>query len=241
MDNPEERQPEAEGQAEAPGTVFVSERLEEERPAEAATGGEEPRPSGFQRLLHALFSPETRLGRFMRPLLRTLALFVGAFALGLLAAYLLLYRPAGQELQAARAELAAAQQQLSGSQATLATSESSVAAMNSQVKRLEENVHNAQTRVHLLLLAKEVKSAQLSLAAKDGAAAQKSLESAGQELNAVLPALQELDASRAEGVKLRLDLATSELARDPQTAQKDLEILNADLAQLDETLAGRFD
>ena len=41
-----------------------------------------------QRVLYALFSPETRTGRIMRPVLRWLAAVTGLFALGLVVGYL---------------------------------------------------------------------------------------------------------------------------------------------------------
>ncbi len=53
--------------------------------------------------------------------------------------------------------------------------------------------------------------------------------------------MQSLNSNVAEGLKLRLDLAASELIRDPKTAQSDLDILNTNLTLLDELLAKQFD
>ncbi len=201
---------------------------------------EQPRRSWFQRVLYALFSPETRAGRFMRPFLRVLALVVGVFALGVLSAYLLIYMPANAQLKDAQSQLATVQQQLAGSQSSLATARASTGQLNTQVATLSAQTDAGKTRVHLLLLTTAVKKAQLALINKDGPTAQKSLDTAKQELAKIQPALQKLNPSVAEGLALRLDLASSELVRDPKTAQSDLDILNTNLTLLDEMLAKQF-
>ena len=86
---------------------------EKETPPPATPSAEPQKPvkkPWLGRLLYAMFSPNTRLGRFMRPVLRWTAAIVGLFGLGMLATYLLLYTPAAQQLAAARAALQSAQQ-----------------------------------------------------------------------------------------------------------------------------------
>ncbi len=199
------------------------------------------RRSWFQRLMYGLFSPETRAGRFMRPFLRGVALFVGAFALGMLLTYVLILQPVSADLQTSQSQLAATKQQLQEAQSSLTSTKTENSSLNSQVTSLNQQVGSGKTRVHLLLLTTDVKNAQLALLNKDGPNAQKALEAAKQELTKIQPALEKLNPSVAEGIKLRLDLATSELIRDPKTAQSDLDILNTNLVLLDDLLAKQFD
>ncbi len=266
MESPEEKnmdakQPDDEVQdtpEESTGNVFISDELDEgsegqegsaDQPEEeperltgevavvpAATRPEQPRRSWFSRL----FSPDTRAGRFLRPFLRGVALFVGAFALGMLVTYLVIFQPIQAQLQSTQAALATTQQQLDTSQTALAAAQTDVEQLNTQTTSLQQSVDTAKTRVHLLLLTKNVKDAQLALLNKNGAAAQKALDAAKQELTTIQPALQKVNANVAEGIKLRLDLASSELTRDPKTAQSDLDILNTNLTLLDELLAKQF-
>ncbi|MEJ5203364.1 MAG: hypothetical protein WHV66_14145, partial [Anaerolineales bacterium] len=69
--------------------VVKSESVVETPPESVSEMSAAPRKGA----LYVLFSPETRMGRFLRPLVRWLAIIVGLFALGFLTAYLLLYRP----------------------------------------------------------------------------------------------------------------------------------------------------
>ncbi len=256
METPEDKNKDVENPQETPeqepGNDFDSEQLDEnqaeETPPESAgkvmvmpAARQQPRRSWFQRILYALFSPETRAGRFFRPFLRAVALFVGAFALGMLITYLVIFQPVTTQLSATQAQLATAQSQLATNQTALTTAKTNVDQLSTQVATVNQQADSAQTRVHLLLLTTDVKNAQLALLNKDGPGAQKALDSAKQELSKIQPALQKLNASVAEGIQLRLNLASTELVSDPKTAQSDLDILNTNLMLLDQLLAKQFD
>ena len=72
----------------------VEETPQQETPAAVTPpepAAEPPKPAKkpwLYRVLYATLSPQTRLGRFMRPVLRWTATIVGLFALGMLATYL---------------------------------------------------------------------------------------------------------------------------------------------------------
>jgi hypothetical protein len=191
-----------------------------------------PRKPWLYRVLYALLSPETRLGRFMRPVMRWTAAIVGLFALGMLAAYLLLYTPASQQLAAARAELQSAQQQAGKTNSTLAAAQKNLADLQTQFDQSQAALKKAGMRVSLLQVANQIATARLALDNRDGAAAQKALADARTILNQVLPDVRSTDASAATQLDSRLTLVVSEL-NDPATAQADLAILANKLSTLD--------
>jgi len=198
---------------------------------------EPPKPARkpwLYRFLYALLSPETRLGRFMRPFLRWTAAIVGLFALGMLAAYLLLYAPAARQLTAARAELQAAQQQASSTNAALAAAQKNLADLQARYSLSQGALKKAGVRVSLLQISNLVAAARLALDNRDGAAAQKALTDARFILDQVLPDVESTDANAATQLDSRLTLVVSEL-NDPATAQADLALLATRLSDLDNT------
>jgi len=211
---------------------------EQETPAAVTPAVEPQKPARkpwLYRFFYALLSPETRLGRFMRPALRWTAAIVGLFALGLLAAYLLLYNPTAQQLAATRVELQAAQQQAGDTKAALAAAQKNLADMQVQYNQAQGALKKAAIRVSLLQVSNQVAAARLALYNKDGTAAQKALTDARTILDQVLPDVKGIDANAGTQLDSRLTLVTSEL-NDPATAQADLAILATKLSDLDSAL-----
>ncbi len=144
------------------GNIFMSNELPEGDESKEDQAEEEPerltgeisvvpvtpepgrRRSWFGRLIYGLFSPDTRAGRFVRPFLRGLALFVGAFALGMLITYLAISQPMQAQLQSTQTELAATRQQLDQSQSALTTAQTNLDQRNSQVGALQQSVELGQ-------------------------------------------------------------------------------------------------
>jgi hypothetical protein len=196
---------------------------------------EKPKQSVGSKVLNFLFSPQTGRGRFMRALVRWVAAIVGLFALGLLVTYLLVYRPAQQQLDTTRVELKGVQQQLLDVQATLTSTQKGLQDVQGQYQQSQAALKKANLRVQLLWVLNYVNSARLALTNKDGGAAQNALNSAKTEMDGALADLQAFDPAAANLVSTRLGLVISEL-NDPTTAQADLDILYAKLVDIDNAL-----
>ncbi|MDZ4159011.1 MAG: hypothetical protein U1B80_04395 [Anaerolineaceae bacterium] len=196
-----------------------------------------PRPAAFKRVLHFLFSSETRVGRFIRPALRWSALVVAMFALGVLATYLLLYRPAQGNLNAARQSLATAETLLSESKAELAANALELNKTASEKETLEAALETATERIHLLKTLHLVNTARIALRDEDIPTAQSALRDAKAQLELLLPVIEKDDPELAKALSLRLELAAGGIERDLPTALADLDILSSSLALLDKTLS----
>ena len=201
-------------------------------PVPAAEPQKPAKKPWLSRALYTTLSPQTRLGRFMRPVLRWTAAIAGLFALGMLATYLLLYTPAAQQLAAAHADLQSAQQQAGITNSSLAAAQKNLADLQTRYDQSQAALKKAGIRVSLLQVANQVAAARLALDNRDGAAAQKALADARTVLNQVLPDVTGADANAATQLDSRLTLAVSEL-NDPATAQADLAILATKLSTLD--------
>jgi hypothetical protein len=208
-------------------------------PQEEMPGPDRPKapdlkaPSGSQRVLYSLISPETRTGRFVRGLLRTLALMVSLFALGLLAGYLLLYRPTVQQLEATRlqatqtaAELQKSRQNLSGAQQGQQTAQGQAVQAKTQ---LEIEV----ARVQVLRAINAVTQAQMAVQANNKAGAVKALDTAQGYLQAVQPLLEKRDSQQVSTLQALFTLAKNDLDRDIKLAGQDLDRLQSELQRAD--------
>ena len=189
-----------------------------------------------QRVLYALFSPETRTGRIMRPVLRWLAAVTGLFALGLVVGYLVLYQPVSQQKDAALDQLNQAQDQLRTSEASLKTMTADRDAVQKKLTQSETDLSKARAENDLLLVLVSVNNARVALVNKDGASAKTALDQAQVDLPRALPVLEKYDKAVADVLKSRLELASKELVIDPQAAQADLDKLQSDLLSLHATV-----
>jgi hypothetical protein len=187
-------------------------------------------------LLYRLFSPETRVGRVTRPVLRWLAAITGLFALGLLAGYLLLYQPTQRSLDGALAQLdqasLAASQQNKSQQVALSDRNQAQAAY----QKAQADLTKAASENKLLVELVDISNARVALVNKDGATAKAAIQQAQTDLSSVLPYLQSQDKTRADVLQSRLDLVAKELVSDPQATLADLDKLSADLTDLHKKL-----
>ena len=203
--------------------------------------GAEPGPASPEKkpqrgFLHFLFGADTRLGRFNRAALRFLATVLGLFALGLLAGYLLLYRPALQELQRTRADLAQATQRLDGLQTNLDQSQQAQADLKKSNQELASQTEGANNHALLLQAMNQANLARLSLAKNDPAGAQQALKETPAILLKLNPAISAQNADLAKSIQARLNLVLAELQRDPKTAASDLGILNDQFLDLEKKI-----
>ena len=183
-----------------------------------------------------IFSPNTRTGRIMRPLVRGLGFMVGFFALGLLSCYILLYQPAVRRYVAAEALLAMSRQELQDRQEELRKVALSLVGAESGRKDAATGLEKAQARLALQQARTGVVEARLGLAQKDGAAARLALTQVEKLLKEQMPALQQLAAADPTNIARVIDLAKSDLDRDANLANQDLQRLASELDLLDQAL-----
>ncbi len=215
---------------------LAAEQTPESGEAEGETPAVAPKPPLLRRVMGFLFNPETRLGRGMRAAVRIAGVTVGLLALGFLAAVLLLWRPSQQSLERTQAQLADTQAQLSTAKEEAASLETQLTAARADREQAQSLAARSQTRAGVLKVLYAVTTARMALERRDGPVAHKSLEDAQAQLNESLPGLQALRPADAERIAGRLDLARSELPRDPATAATDLEILDRWLLELEAAL-----
>jgi hypothetical protein len=197
-------------------------------PASAATSPDktastpQPRKRSFAA---RLFDPQLRVGRFMRSLTRTLALIVGFFALGMLATYLLLYKPLADESTGLRSDLAQARQKVD----QLQQANTSLTKSNQEMSAC---VEQGKGRQALLAALAAVNQARADLTANKAADAKKALGDVSTALDQLAPAAGSANTAQIAAFRSRLALALGELDRDPQSAASDLGILSTQLTDL---------
>ena len=183
-----------------------------------------------------VFSPDTRAGRILRPLVRGLAVTVGFFALGLLACYLLLYQPAERRLLAAEARLGQANQDLQDRQEALRKAALSLAGAETDRQSVSGALEKLQARLALQQAQTGVAQARLGLALKDSAAASLALNGVETRLKEQMAVLTALAGADADKIGLVIGLARSDLNGDANLAQQDLQRLASELDLLDQAL-----
>ncbi len=209
-----------------------------EEAAGASPGAQPAQRSWFYRMLHFMFSPETRLGRIMRPFLRWTAAIVGLFALGLLAGYLLLYQPTRQQLVTAVSQVGQQNAEIGRLQAESTGLQNSLVAADQRLQTAQDDLKKAQARNNLLVVIYDVANARTYLAQKNGAKVMDALLQAQAEMQAVQPYLVAAQKALADELNSRLDTVRTTLVRDAQLAQSDLDNLYSALLAANDLLFG---
>ena len=181
------------------------------------------------RILRHIFSPDTRTGRVMRPLVRGVGFFVGIFALGLLTTYLLLYQPMERKYRAAAAQLESKQEELRQSALVLVGSETDRKTAATALQKTAARLALAQALNH-------VEEARIAVAAKDSASAHLALTAAETGLRDLQPALLRLTTTNPDNLTKVLDLTKGDLDRDAGLAEQDLRRLISELNLIDQAL-----
>ncbi len=195
---------------------------------------EEPKkPGGF---LYHLFSPETRLGRFMRPVVRAAALIVILFTFGFLSAYLLLYQPRLEEMNRTQENLKTTTLKLSQTEGTLTAAQKYITELNDKYQQASADLVLEKNHSSLLQLRSEINNARYALAKKDGASARLILQNARKLMDGYLPVIKAHSSEMAASFDTRLTLVMNEFSRDPETALTDLNLLSSNLVDLEKVL-----
>jgi hypothetical protein len=193
-------------------------------------------PSGSRRVLYTLFSPETRTGRFLRGMLRILALVIGLFALGLLAAYLLLYRPTAQQLTDAHHQATQVADELQKARTDLSGAQQSLQTAKDQATQAKTQLEVELARVQILRSINAVTLAQMAIQGKNKPGAVKALVTAQGYLQAVQPLLEKRDSQQVSTLQALFTLAKNDLDRDMKLASQDLERLQSELQRAESNI-----
>jgi len=172
----------------------------------------------------------------MRDLLRVLAVVAGLLALGLLAGFLLFYVPLRARARSLETELNRARQEFVQASGNLEQANDSLEQIQRQNRDLQQQLDAAESRGLLLSALNDVTSARLALAQEDPEAALEVLAATPDKLASAAPAMENADATLASATQRRLLLVLDEIPGDPQTAASDLEILSAQLQDLEEMM-----
>jgi hypothetical protein len=231
-------EPAASTQAEASQPAEGQAPVEGEETGEVEPAAQPARRSWFYRVLRFMFSPETRLGRVMRPFLRWTAAVVGLFALGLLAGYLLLYQPTLRQLGAAIGQIEQKNSEIARLQGETASLQNTLVAADQRLQTAQGDLVKAQARNNLLVVIYDIANARTYLAQKNGAKVMETLQQAQVDLQAIQPYLVANDKELADELSGRLQTVSSVLVRDSQLAVSDLNNLYDALLAANDLLFG---
>ena len=197
-----------------------------------------PKPQGSPvgRFFRHIFSPTTRTGKIVRPVVRGLAAMVGFFALGLMAGYILLFQPIEQKYRQAQSQLDAAEVALEEKQGDLNEAALTLIGADAERKVAVEERDRLKGRLAVWQAMSQVANVRLALARKDNASAKLSLSELETHLTAALPIWENLDAADATAFKRLMELVKGDLARDAALADQDLERLVSELMLVDQAL-----
>lgn len=197
-----------------------------------------PKPQGSPvgRFFRHIFSPNTRTGKIVRPVVRGLAAVVGFFALGLLAGYTLLYQPVEEKYRQAQSQLDTAELELEQKQGDLQEAALTFIGADAERKQAVAERDQLEGRLAVWQAISQVADVRLALARKDSAAAKLALSELETKLTAALPVWENLKAADQNAFKRLLELAKGDLARDAALADQDLERLVSELMLVEQTL-----
>ena len=201
-----------------------------ESSAPAVEVPEDKKPTIFKRGGMWLFNPESKFGRFNRGLVRGLGWFAASFLVGFLVAFFALYQPEKAALQQANETIAEQAGEVENAKGQLQTANDEIARLMDELKQMQADLDTQTLRGGLYAALSQVNAARVALFERDGVAAKEALKSAADDLAAVRAELEALDPAAAKAMLARLAVAENELARNPEIAKQDLEILSKDLA-----------
>jgi len=209
-------------------------------PVRAAELPAEPTPakkgSAFGRFFRHVFSPDTRTGKIVRPILRGLAVTVGFFALGVLLTYIVLFQPIDQRYRETRANLEQAQAELKAKQKELDEAALTFIGAESERNQAIELRDTLESRLLVWQGMSKVADVRLALAKKDTAAAKLALKEVETHLETALPEWEKLGAAQATTFDQLLALVNDDINRNTTLADQDLERLVSELMLIEQNL-----
>ena len=180
--------------------------------------------------------PPSKFMRILRKALIGLAIVAVIFLAGALTDHFVRYSPLSKELDQTQAELEQANQDLS----ELAEENERLTGANQdaeeEIAALEDDLAAAQANLTFYQVLVDVNTARIALFLEDVESAQASLGDTQDNLEDLLPFINDVDAELALSLPRRLDLIISGIARDPETGMIDLELFTKDLLELEPLL-----
>jgi len=186
--------------------------------------------------LSAEKQPPSPFLRTLRKILIGLVIVAVIFLAGFLTDHFVRYSPLSKELDKSQAELEQANQELSDLQDENDRLTSANDAANDEVADLEAELITAKANLKFYKVLVNVNTARLELFLENIEDAQAALVDTQDNLEDLLPFIEEVDAELALSLPRRLELIVSGLERDPETGLIDLELLTKDLLELEPLL-----
>ena len=180
--------------------------------------------------------PPSRFVRTLRKVLIGLVIVAVIFLAGFLTDHFVRYSPLSEELDKTQAELEQANQELSDLQDENDRLTSANDTANDAVAALEAELTAATANLKFYQVLVNVNTARLELFLENVEGAQAALVDTQDNLEDLLPFIEEVNAELALSLPRRLELIISGLERDPETGLIDLELLTKDLLALEPLL-----
>ena len=180
--------------------------------------------------------PPSRFVRTLRKVLIGLVIVAVIFLAGFLTDHFVRYSPLSEELDKNQAELEQANQELSDLQDENTRLTSANDTANDAVAALEAELTAATANLKFYQVLVNVNTARLELFLENIEGAQAALVDTQDNLEDLLPFIEEVNAELALSLPRRLELIISGLERDPETGLIDLELLTKDLLALEPLL-----
>lgn len=180
----------------------------------------------------SLFSADTRFGRFLRDLVRALAIVVGLVGVGALLVVLLMVRP----LQQAQNDLAMSATQtasdLDRRTADLEKTQKELRAANQHIQDVQTSMKNQQSGGDILQAENQLLRAQSALLEKDAQNARAYVDAAEEQLANILETIAKSDKNQADSIRALFTLIKGDIDRNPALFSQDVKRLLDELDAL---------
>ncbi len=180
--------------------------------------------------------PPSKFVRFLRKGLIGLLIVAVIFLAGFLTDHFVRYSPLSEELEQAKAELEQANQALGDLEDENDRLTSANQDAEDEIAALEDELTAATANMKFYQVLVDVNTARIELFMEDIESAQAALTDTQDNLEDLLPFIEEVDAELALSLPRRLELIISGLERDPETGLIDLELFTKDLLELEPLL-----
>jgi DNA repair exonuclease SbcCD ATPase subunit len=173
--------------------------------------------------------PPSKIALFLRKGLIGLLIVAALFFAGFLTDHFVRYNPTAKELEQANQELSDLEEE--NDRLTSANQ-----AANEEIATLEAELTAATANMKFYQVLVDVNTARIELFMEDIESAQAALTDTQDNLEDLLPFIEEVDAELALSLPRRLELIIAGLERDPETGLIDLELFVKDLLELEPLL-----
>ncbi len=179
--------------------------------------------------------PPSRLGRFLRRLLRWAVGVMAIFVLGIGALWVTQLQPLRDRNRSLQDQLASAQAEVE----TLSSTVDSLRSVEAENASLQAELGDASSRLDILSVLVDVTTAQLAIAQDEPDRVSIALSDTEEKLDNLEARLSGGEAEIVRGLRERVVLVLEEVDGDIFAAERDLEVLANSLLELDRDLFGQ--